>query len=260
MQLNEIGEEEDVLSYFTWNTDRSLLFGMIMRIHKNDTTQGIPSELYSRMSFSISDIDGAEGIDTCKGFYYIALNNDFLVTSLAGNIPINRVETYLNYLVQEHRKGIYDLVPIMILPNQVPLSEIKKITVGNEVSLQASSDRVGSTLKSLSKEIVAHLLGSNPELTELTEKDIIKADLIIRFKKKPNDMSKEEYQSLLGKMAHPLANDNGITIETKQGRRISGEEIRREKRIVVDRTETGRYNEVNLMQEMERFINELELE
>lgn len=257
MQLNEVEDEEDVLPFFRWNTDKSFVFGMVMRVLKNDITQGIPSDLYDRESFSISDIDGAEGIDTCKSFYYIALNENFLVTNLPGNFPINRVETYINYLVREQRRGIYNFVPVMTVPEGLPLSQIRKIVVGENISLNASTEGIGSSIKTLSKEAIAHLLGENPNITELTERDIIRADLVLKFRKKPSDMSKEDYERLLGQMTHPLSDDTGICIVTKQNKKISGSEIRREKRVTVDTTETGRFNEVNLMQEMELFITEL---
>lgn len=257
MQLNEGEDEEDVLPFFRWNSEKSFVFGMVMRVLKNDITQGIPSDLYDRESFSISDIDGAEGVDTCKSFYYIALNENFLVTNLPGNLPINRVETYINYLVREQRRGIYNFVPAMTIPEELPLSQIRKIVIGENISLHASTEGIGSSIKTLSKEVIAHLLGENPNITELTENDIIQADLVLKFRKKPTDMPKEEYEQLLGQMTRPLLDDRGICIETKQGKKISGEEIRREKRVTVDTTETGRFNEVNLMQEMEFFITEL---
>lgn len=257
MQLNEVEDEEDVLPFFRWNSENSFVFGMVMRVLKNDITQGIPSDLYDRESFSISDIDGAEGVDTCKSFYYIALNENFLVTNLPGNLPINRVETYINYLVREQRRGIYNFVPVMTVPEGFPLSQIKRIIVGENISLNASTENIGSTIKTLSREAIAHLLGENPNITELTENDIIQADLVLKFRKKPSEMTKEEYERLLGQMTRPLSDDRGISIVTKQNRKISGAEIRREKRVEVDTTETGRFNEVNLMQAMELFITEL---
>ncbi len=257
MQLNEVEDEEDVLPFFKWNSKKNFVFGMIMRVLKNDITQGIPSDLYDRESFSISDIDGAESVDTCKSFYYIALNEKFLVTNLPGNLPINRVETFINYLVSEQRRGIYKFVPVMTIPEELPLSQIRKIVIGENISLHASTEGIGSSIKTLSKEVIAHLLGENPNITELTENDIIQANLVLKFRKKPTDMPKEEYEQLLGQMARPLLDDRGICIETKQGKKISGEMIRREKRITVDITETGRVNEKNLMQEMELFITEL---
>ena len=257
MQLNEVEDEEDVLPFFKWNSEKNFVFGMIMRVLKNDITQGIPSDLYDRESFSISDIDGAESVDTCKSFYYIALNEKFLVTNLPGNLPINRVETFINYLVSEQRRGIYKFVPVMTIPEELPLSQIRKIVIGENISLHASTEGIGSSIKTLSKEVIAHLLGENPNITELTENDIIQANLVLKLRKKPTDMPKEEYEQLLGQMARPLLDDRGICIETKQGKKISGEMIRREKRITVDITETGRVNEKNLMQEMELFITEL---
>ena len=257
MQLNEVEDEEDVLPFFRWNAEKTFVFAMIMRVLKNDITQGIPSDLYDRESFSISDIDGVEGIDTCKSFYYIALNENYLVTNLPGNLPANRVETYINYLVREQRRGIYNFVPVMTVPEGLPLSQIKKIVVGENISLNTSTESIGSSIKRLSREAIAHLLGENPNITELTENDIIQADLVLKFRKKPSDMSKEEYERLLGQMTHPLSDDRGICIVTKQDKKISGSEIRREKRVTVDTTETGRFNEVNLMQEMKIFIAEL---
>lgn len=257
MQLNEVEDEEDVLPFFKWNSEKNFVFGMIMRVLKNDITQGIPSDLYDRESFSISDIDGVESVDTCKSFYYIALNEKFLVTNLPGNLPINRVETFINHLVNEQRRGIYKFVPVMTIPEELPLSQIRKIVIGENISLHASTEGIGSSIKTLSKEVIAHLLGENPNITELTENDIIQANLVLKFRKKPTDMPKEEYEQLLGQMARPLLDDRGICIETKQGKKISGEMIRREKRVTVDITETGRVNEKNLMQEMELFITEL---
>ena len=237
MRLNQNENEEDVMPFFKWNSEKSFVFGLVMRVLKNDITQGIPSEFYNRDSFSISDIDGTEGIDTCKSFYYIALNKDFLI--------------------KEQRRVIYSFTPVMTIPEGFPLYKIKKISIGDGISLRTSTGGIGSTIKSLSKDVLSHLLGENPDLTELMKNDIIQASLIIKFRKRPAEMTKEEYERLLGQIAHPLSDDKEFYIETKQGRKITGEEIRREKQVVVDTTETGRYNEINLMHEMERFITEL---
>lgn len=126
MRLNQNENEEDVMPFFKWNSEKSFVFGLVMRVLKNDITQGIPSEFYNRDSFSISDIDGTEGIDTCKSFYYIALNKDFLITNLRGNLPVNRVEAYLNFLVKEQRRVIYSFTPVMTIPEGFPLYKIKK--------------------------------------------------------------------------------------------------------------------------------------
>ena len=46
MRLNQNENEEDVMPFFKWNSEKSLVFGLVMRVLKNDITQGIPSEFY----------------------------------------------------------------------------------------------------------------------------------------------------------------------------------------------------------------------
>lgn len=257
MKLNEEENEEDVLSFFQWDKDKKTLFGLILRVLKNDISQGIPSELYSKPSFSIADIDGTEGIDTCKDFYYVLLNDDFLVTNLKGNLSINRAEAYFNYLLREQRKVVYKFVQVMTIPDEIQLSEIKKITIADDISLQTETESVGTIMKTLSDVALSHLMGEKPGLEEIMKDEIIQAELLIKFRKRPKDMSREDYEGFIGRVVHPLSIDSGILIETKQGKKIFGEKIKREKCITIDTTETGRYNEKNLMQEMESFVIEL---
>ena len=265
LQLNEQDEDCDLLSNFEWRHNDLNLFGMIMRIIPAENGGLIASDLFERNTIAITDVEASgSGQEQYKDHFYFALNNEFLVTNLAGNVNIARLQTYLNWLLVDVRgERIFQFTELTKLPEGVAFSNIERIEFiggGNVVSTPTTSQEPGSVttlLHNLSDALLSQIVNDTTSLEEIRNSQVIEAKLYLRVKKKPKEMAQEEYQRVMGAIATNINNDDGIVLKTKDGNKYSGEAIKVKKEVEVERTTGNRIVEEQLKQEMELFLTEL---
>lgn len=265
LQLNEQDEDCDLLSNFEWRHSNGNLFGMMMRIIPAENGGLIASDLFERNTIAITDVEAnGSGQEQYKDHFYFALNNEYLVTNLAGNVNITRLQTYLNWLLVEVRgERIFQFTELTKLPEGVAFSNIERIEFvggGNIVSAPTTSQEPGTVttlLHNLSNEVLSQIVNDTASLEEIRNSQVIEAKLFLRVKKKPKEMAQEEYQRVMGAIATNTSNDNGIVLKTKDGNKYTGEAIKVKKEVEVERTTGSRIVEEQLKQEMELFLTEL---
>ena len=265
LQLNEQDEDCDLLSNFEWRHNNSNLFGMMMRIIPADNGGLIASDLFERNTIAITDVDsGGSGQTQYKDHFYFALNNEYLVTNLAGNVNITRLQTYLNWLLVDVRgERIFQFTELTKLPEGVPLSNIERIEFvggGNVVSAPTTSREPGTVttlLHNLSDAVLSQIVNDTASLEEIRNSQVIEAKLFLKVKRKPKEMAMEDYQRVMGAIATNISNDDGIVLKTKDGNKYTGEAIKVKKEVDVERTTGNRIVEEQLKQEMELFLTEL---
>lgn len=265
LQLNEQDEDCDLLSNFEWRHSNGNLFGMMMRIIPAENGGLIASDLFERNTIAITDVEAnGSGQEQYKDHFYFALNNEYLVTNLAGNVNITRLQTYLNWLLVEVRgERIFQFTELTKLPEGVAFSNIERIEFvggGNIVSAPTTSQEPGTVttlLHNLSNEVLSQIVNDTASLEEIRNSQVIEAKLFLRVKKKPKEMAQEEYQRVMGAIATNISNDNGIVLKTKDGNKYTGEAIKVKKEVEVERTTGSRIVEEQLKQEMELFLTEL---
>lgn len=265
LQLNEQEEDRDLLSNFEWRHNNSNLFGMMMRIIPAESGGVIDSDLFERNKIAITDVDaGSPDQKQYKDHFYFALNNEYLVTNLAGNINIMRLQTYLNWLLVNVRgERIFQFTELTKLPDGVAFSNIEQIEFvggGHVVSAPTTSQEpstVTTMLHSISDALLSQIVNDTASLEEIRNSQVIEAKLFLRVKKKPKEMAQDEYQRVMGAIATNISNDDGIVLRTKDGNKYTGEAIKVKKEVEIERTTGNRIVEEQLKQEMEVFLSEL---
>lgn len=265
LQLNEQEEDRDLLSNFEWRHNNSNLFGMMMRIIPAESGGVIASDLFERNKIAITDVDaGSPGQKQYKDHFYFALNNEYLVTNLAGNVNIMRLQTYLNWLLVNIRgERIFQFTELTKLPDGVAFSNIEQIEFvggGHVVSAPTTSQEpstVTTMLHSISDALLSQIVNDTASLEEIRNSQVIEAKLFLRVKKKPKEMAQDEYQRVMGAIATNISNDDGIVLKTKDGNKYTGEAIKVKKEVEIERTTGNRIVEEQLKQEMEVFLSEL---
>lgn len=265
LQLNEQEEDRDLLSNFEWRHNNSNLFGMMMRIIPAESGGVIASDLFERNKIAITDVDaGSPDQKQYKDHFYFALNNEYLVTNLAGNINIMRLQTYLNWLLVNVRgERIFQFTELTKLPDGVAFSNIEQIEFvggGHVVSAPTTSQEpstVTTMLHSISDALLSQIVNDTASLEEIRNSQVIEAKLFLRVKKKPKEMAQDEYQRVMGAIATNISNDDGIVLRTKDGNKYTGEAIKVKKEVEIERTTGNRIVEEQLKQEMEVFLSEL---
>ena len=259
MTLNEDDADEDLLSNFVWHQNDTYLFSMMLRVIPAENGGVISEELFNQHTITIADvITGNPTQSQYKNHFYFALNNNHLVTNLAGNINIDRVQTYLNWLLNPVRgERYFQLTELTKLPDGVPLSQVSQIEFiggGGVVSASPTSREpttISTNLFNLTDEVLSHIISDADSLQQIRNSQLIEAKL----KRKPKDLAQEEFQRVMGAIATNITNDSGIILRTKDGNKYTGETVKVKKE--VERTTGNRIVEEQLKQKMEIFLSEL---
>lgn len=262
MTLNEQDEDEDLLSDFDWQKDQYYVFGMMLRIIPGDNGGQISDALFANNKISISELTSSEKeVSLYKEHYYFAINNTHLITNLSGTYNIDRFQTYINWLLESVRKGkMFEFTPEMTLPQELKLSEIKDIEIGGSSKVIANvkgEENITTKIQDLTVDVINKLFKEVPTLNEIQQNQLVSAKLILKINGKPKDMSKEDFQRIMGAIVKPMSSDSGVSVISKQGKKFNGDSIKRVKEVTVETTSQNKIVEEQLKQKMELFLGEL---
>lgn len=271
MRLNEDdpANEEDLISNFQQN--QSSIFCTMLRIEVGNNIQHITSDLFKKKSFTINDINKIQvnGEAIYKSCYYFSVSDNYLVTNLPGNITIKRLETYLNWLLEKY----YQLTPIVDSKEINSLGEIKDIVIQDEqidkqypnYNQYSADEKEKNFLSSLNltKQVLPKLkslFSDTKNLPDIEFEQIVSVKLLVQFRKPKKDDPKE-LKKLYGAILKPVSNLENFTFNTRNGKKFKkGQNILLTKTVKIEKTNTGFLNEIQLAQEMDKFILELKNE
>ncbi|WP_301745953.1 hypothetical protein [uncultured Duncaniella sp.] len=266
MPLNSEDPDRDLLANFIWATNNAYMFGMMLRIIPADNGGMLSEELFNQPTITMADVNaGNPEQSQYKDHFYFALNNDYLITNLAGNINIGRLQTYINWLLESVRgERLFQFTELTKLPDGVPLNQIKDIQfVGGGTTVAAAPTEnepttLSTTLSNISDSVLELLMGHDSvNLDKIRANQLVEARLFLKLKGKPREMAQEEFQRVMGAIATNVTNDSGIVVRTKDGNNYTGEAVKIKKPITVECIAPNRIVEEQLKQEMELFLNEI---
>ena len=261
MMLNAQDGDEDLLSFYSFLRDR-YLFGMMLRIIPVENGGFISDDLFSNNTISIADLEqGADNGFQYKDHYYFMLSDRFVVTNLSGSYSIDRFQTYINWLTENHRNSIFDMNPVTKLPDGVRVSDIKSIEFAGvrAVNVEPNSEpAVVTKMREITSDVLSMLFEDTEELDNIRGEELVSAKLLLKIRKRPADMAEEDYTRAMSAMTRQITNDSGIAIKTRQGGTYTGEAVKDVKEVDVELTENDRSNEQQLKQLMEQYLQDLE--
>lgn len=265
MRLNEDDpqKEEDLISDFTVK-GKIHLCGAILRIASSGDIPNIPDNYLEKEKITITDLDTLEiGASTIyKTHYYFLLNNNYMITTLQGNISIKRFQTYINWLLEDVRGDqMFEFTPCVTNTPKAKLSELKNIIFKNN-NIQTDFKPINqegvikSNISKAGEAVIKLFINDTAKLEELKEAQIISAELLIKFSR-PAKMSKEDYEKKMGAYLKPFADTEDVVFTTKRGDKVTGAEILRTKSVEIELTDSLKISEPQLYQEMEKFLKEV---
>lgn len=266
MPLNAEDPDRDLLANFTWATNNTYMFGMMLRIIPADNGGVLDESLFNRPTITMADVNAGNAEQSqYKGHFYFAINNNYVVTSLSGNLNIDRLQTYINWLLREVRgERLFQFTELTKMPEGVPynqISDIQFVGGGNTISsvpTQNESSTISTSLGNITNEVLEKLFGQDTEnLEKIRSNQLVEARLFIKLKRKPREMAQDEFQRVMGAIATNITNDSGIVVRTKDGNKYTGAEIKIKKPVSIECIESNRIVEEQLKQEMELFLNEI---
>lgn len=267
MRLNaeDPQQEEDLISDFAKNSKApDPIFCTMLRVALGNNVQHVNNELFSKQNFTITELNNsvvdAEAI--YKNHYYFAVNNNFLVTNLSGNLTITRLQTYLNWLLNE----LYEINPMVADEAMPELSQIKDIVVRDTVINPSAEDDESASKKSsfnlgaAALDYVINALSDTKNLSTHELEQMISAKLIIEFRK-PKKTDDEKIKRAFGALLKPVADLENFEFTTRNNKKIiKGKKILRTKDVTIETTDSGHLIESQISQEMAKLLRELDNE
>ena len=257
-------KEEDFISNFSKdNLLMDVIFCTMLRVAFGNNVQHINTHLFEKPNFTIEELNNST-LDTdaiYKNHYYFALNNNYLMTNLQGNITITRLQTYLNWLLND----LYEISPLLAEEIVPSISDIKDIVV-KDTSIYPTKESENSTQRSsfdlgkIALNLIKNALIDSDKLSDIELEQMISARLVIEFKK-PKKSDSESLKKAYSALLKPVSDLDNFEFVTRDNKKIiKGKQILRIKEVSIETTDSGLLNEAQLSQEMIRFIRDLENE
>jgi len=247
--------ELDLLSNFSLS--ESLVSGTILRIIPSGSDDRISDDLLEAEKFSLDDIKREKNGNSSlyRKHISICLDGDHLVTDLRYPSTIKGIETYINWLLDTY---IFELSPVVAPPTNMKLSEIRDITFANLQETISVTAQKAYSLFSIEaiQDAMKYLFIESANIDDIEIDQIMSAKLILQLKK-PKSMSDEEYQRKYSALLRPIADLENISLQDKNGKKISSKKLLKEKNMSIEVTESGFLSENQMILEMERFLHEI---
>lgn len=257
MPLNkQESQKSDLISDFLVTTQgKKLIAGTYLRIANSPDVPIITEEMLKQDQFKVSTINNNAGAHekTCLDYFYFCMSDEKLVVTLDSRSTINRMETYINWLLNTNDLGYTVSFTPIVDETAVTAADLKQITILNNASIfigspDSSAVQQESSVINIAKGAVMKLFNDADNLGNLFEENICSAKLVIKFSK-PRNMDKEEYmRKTIGASLKPIADSDGIRFQTN-GKKIKGSDVLKTETIEVD-DENGIVNEQEVYQKM----------
>lgn len=257
-------DKSDLISDFLYTlSGKRIIAGTYLRIANSSDVPIITQDMLAQNQFKVSTInkDASAQEKTCLDYFYFCMSDDKLIVTLDSRKTINRMETYVNWLLNTTSTGNrVSFTPIVDSP-KISAADLKKITINNGSSIFVDSgdnhqeDKENSSVIRLAKDALRKLFDETDTLDELIEENICSAQLVIKFTK-PRNMGVEEYRrKTIGAALKPIEEPESVKIQTN-GKKIKGSEILKTEEIAVDVLE-GLVSEQEVYQKMITIMRRL---
>lgn len=259
--------DEDVLSYYYINRATNRIFGIMMRIAPTEDVAKIPDNLFTQELISPDQLQAIEktvGVNiVCKSIYYFMVDECHLVTTLAKN-KMAQFKTYMNWLLEVYRgETIYKFSNLIEMPTSTSLKEIRSIVFANNAkqllpNTKPQDEKTVTKLINVAGDFIKSYISDNSNLQFLIDKQILSANLIIKFNPiKKADTDEDEIKKALSAVLTPLADDEAVAVELKNKKKVNAGQMIRYTEVEIERMNNGTINHEQLSQEMEDYLNSL---
>ena len=250
-------DKSDLISDFSNVGKGKMITGTCLRIVNSREVPVITEEMLKQEQFKVSSINlnAKDKEKTCLDYFYFGLSDKHLIVTLDQRTSINRLETYVNWLLNAKETGeIISFTPV-IDEEKISVSDIKNIRFNSTHDLVMGGDvdrsEVGikSKLINVTTELLKQILSDTDNLQDLMNENICSADLVVKFSK-PRKMSKDEYmQKTAGLILKSLEDQDSITFKAKD-KKVRGSMVLKTEQVDVDCDDNGAVSEQSVYQEM----------
>lgn len=260
--------EEDLIANFDLRMKRNvcvMVVGTMLRIASVDDIPNITDDILNKEKVDIETLESIKSDSKViyKSHYYFAVNNEYLVVSLPANRTINAYQTYLNEYLKDVREDIlYEFTPLLTKSQKVKFDDVKSIKIGSkDYPIGSNSNKETDTspllvkkIKNVARGVLKELMEENKDLKQILDEEIVSAELVLKISQKKNKA--KETEKALSSFLKPISDTDGIELITKNGK-VTAADIFKTKLVSIELTESKHISELQLFQEMEKFLSEL---
>ena len=264
-EVNTETHEVDVLSQSA-RMDNNRVYGALMRVIPSKEMPGLRADYLDKQEISFSELEGA-GVETgkmsCKDLFYFVLDNHHLVTTMPVS-RISRFRAFVNFFLGTELTGKPYQFSVMIMqPEIIQLQELRKIEfsgIKQQVSQESLQESTGFQVFNMATDILKRLLGEE-EIAPLLEKEILTANLVVKFNDKgKKKMNEDDVKRAMSAVITNLSDNPDVKFSTKDNRSIKAGETVLRKIVDIDTAENGLLNETDLRQQMLAFLHDIQEE
>ncbi len=253
-QLHEGVKEWDclLLNETTYDGD---LFYLLARVKPSNEIGTISDEMLTAENLTMADLNSSaeDGFKSVKFTYYL-IGDQYIISDRG---KASDITLYANSFLKRKMSEEFRIDPLIRGVDSVKISEIKKIYIDNNLQIDVSVDR--DSVKGMAKDFMKLFAPDSIQVDHLVDSTLVNVLVALKFDTKKINPSSQEKESLLSQSISFTENEDAVTIETKNGQRINGNQLHQTKRVRVDTLSDGKcINEQALKKEMRIFLNELE--
>lgn len=258
MKLSEEEPDEDVMAYYKWSNNGSLLFGTMMCIMPATAGGVLTPELLNKNTLTQDDvINGENNQWQIKDHFFFLTDDQYLVVSLPSSRSIERFQTYLNYLLEDIRNSIIEIQPVLVTASDLGVKRIKSIVIGNQtISATPELNKISTWLKNVPKELVQSILKQQDSLDEIDLDQLISAELVIKIKNKSKKGAIKDSEKIIGAFLKPTTTNSGVVINTDKGQ-FKGHDVQHKETLDIQMTDSGNIIYESMKLKMEQVLQSI---
>lgn len=170
----------------------------------------------------------------------------------------------MNWLLEVYRgETIYKFSNLIEMPTSTSLKDIRSIIFANNAkqllpNVKPQDEKAVTKLINVASDFVKSYISDNSNLQFLIDKQILSANLIIKFNPvKKADADDDEIKKALSAVLTPLADDEAVAVELKNKSKVNAGRMIRFTEVEIEKMSNGAINHQQLSQEMEDYLNSL---
>lgn len=257
MPLNkQQSDKSDLISDFLRTTKgKPIIAGTFLRIANSAEVPIITEDMLKQNQFKVSTINenASDKEKTCLDYFYFCMSDEKLIVTLDSRSTINRMETYVNWLLNTKESGTNVSFNPIVGGSAISVADLKKITINNGSSIfvggkDSTEKNKRASIIDLTKDVLQQLFTDANSLGDLFDENICSAQLVIKFTR-PKTMEPEEYKrKTIGAALKSIEDPESVKLQTN-GKKLKGHEVLMTEPIEVD-DEDGVISEQEVYQKM----------
>lgn len=258
LKLSELDESKEGDVVLNYQAGKNSVFGVIVRMKESEFAQ-ISSEQFGKEKITFDEIERKlkeDIVGVVNQYAYFLLIDKYLIHT--SKTLLKSFQAYLNYLLEEKVDFKYSFNPkINKAKNaKLKLKDISSVSI-SEVALYGNKDYeyVNKSISDLKDEFMKFLLSEVRDLQEIEKENIISAQIHLKIKRLSKKESPETEKALQALLKFSNENED-IVATTRDGKKVTGDEISVVKKVRIETTQGGFPNELQLKQEMDNFLKE----